>query len=581
MKNNRSAITVLILLFVIHTNSHAASQTWLGGDDNWLGNVLFWSSGIFPAAGDDIFINTNPNVRERLVVTGISPTINSLTIFANNIGILPNELHIASGHNVTVSGAGIVNHGIISLNAGNSTQLILQDNAAISGTGTITLSDSLNNVVRNAGGDGIFSLGTSATIQGAGRLVNNSGGMINNGTIIADKTSQLIIDTDTEGFVQAGTLRATGSGGLSIANTPTFTNTNGINIEAGSRLDVSASTIIGGEINIDPTAAASFINSTNLDGLTINGTVTHESGQTVDIFNGLTLNGQWNMNAGNATQLLFHGSETLTGDATINLSDSLNNIIRSNSGNDILTIDTDVTIQGAGRLVNNSGGMINNGTIIADKASQLVIDADIEGFENRGQLTASGIGGLRSVDSYNQTSGTTTVSSILEFTSNGELDLQGGVLNGDGIILGDVNNTGGTVNAGNSPGTLTINENYSQASGGTLLIEIAGTAGGEFDVLQINGDANLGGTIEVALLGNPGLSINDTFDVVFANEIFGAFDHSIINVGGTSFTVSIINELNQDIVRLTATSAVPVPPALWMLTSGLLLLFSKRRISKV
>ena len=48
MKNNRSAITVLILLFVIHTNSHAASQTWLGGDDNWLGNVLFWSSGIFP-----------------------------------------------------------------------------------------------------------------------------------------------------------------------------------------------------------------------------------------------------------------------------------------------------------------------------------------------------------------------------------------------------------------------------------------------------------------------------------------------------------------------------------------------------
>ena len=50
------------------------------------------------------------------------------------------------------------------------------------------------------------------------------GGMINNGTIIADKATQLTIDTDTEGFVQAGILRATGTGGLLIANTPTFTN---------------------------------------------------------------------------------------------------------------------------------------------------------------------------------------------------------------------------------------------------------------------------------------------------------------------------------------------------------------------
>ena len=74
-------------------------------------------------------------------------------------------------------------------------------------------------------------------------------------------------------------------------------------------------------------------------------------------------------------------------------------------------------------------------------------------------MTVTGLQGLRSVGSFTQTAGTTTVSSTLEFTQNGQLNLAGGILEGSGIILGDVNNTGGTVNAGNSPGELTINEN--------------------------------------------------------------------------------------------------------------------------
>jgi len=468
---------------------------------------------------------------------------------------------------------------VISLNAGiNTTSLILQSSTTINGVGSITMSNSLNNVLRNSAAAEVFSLGGSASIIGAGRLVNNIGGMINNGTIIADQANQLVIDTNGAGFVQSGILRATGTGGIFIQNTPTFTNTNGIDIETGSKLDVFASTIVGGEINIDPSASVTFRANTNLDGLTINGDVTHNNADTVNLFNGLTLNGQWNMNAGvNTTSLVFHDSSTLTGVGTLNLSDSLNNIVRSSAAANTLTIDEDIIIQGAGRLVNNIGGMINKGTIIANQANQIIIDTNNLGFENRGQLTASGAQGLQSMGGYRQAAGATTVNSILEITSGGELGLEGGLLNGDGLIIGDVNNTGGTVNSGNSPGTLTIDGDYSQSATDNLLIEIAGSSAGDFDILDISGVANLGGTIEVSLLGNPAISINDTFDVLIASEILGAFDNGTVNAGGASFAVTIIDGLNSDIVRLTATSAVPIPGALWMLISGILVLASNRK----
>ena len=42
------------------------------------------------------------------------------------------------------------------------------------------------------------------------------------------------------------------------------------------------------------------------------------------------------------------------------------------------------------------------------------------------------------------------------------LQLTGGVLGGDGTVIANVSNTGGTVAPGASPGTLTINGDYTQ-----------------------------------------------------------------------------------------------------------------------
>src|SRR5439155_6707040 len=55
------------------------------------------------------------------------------------------------------------------------------------------------------------------TISGAGQLGENSLSLVNDGAIIATGSNALLIDTGANIIVNAGTLEATGSGGLDIA----------------------------------------------------------------------------------------------------------------------------------------------------------------------------------------------------------------------------------------------------------------------------------------------------------------------------------------------------------------------------
>lgn len=67
-----------------------------------------------------------------------------------------------------------------------------------------------------------------------------------------------------------------------------------------------------------------------------------------------------------------------------------------------------------------------------------------------------------------------------------------------GLINGNVTNNG-TVNPGNSPGTLSINGDFTQTSSGTLQIEIASSS--VFDRLVVSGNAALAGTLQALNYG--------------------------------------------------------------------------------
>ncbi|WP_075090297.1 hypothetical protein [Verrucomicrobium spinosum] len=101
---------------------------------------------------------------------------------------------------------------------------------------------------------------------------------------------------------------------------------------------------------------------------------------------------------------------------------------------------------------------------------------------------------------------------------------RGALLGGNGYISGNVHNAG-TVSPGNSIGHLTIGGNYTQTSGGTLLIEVAGP--GRYDRLTVHGTAHLDGTLRIAAL-NKHVSFGDQYPFLHAGKITGRFDRIVM-----------------------------------------------------
>lgn len=211
--------------------------------------------------------------------------------------------------------------------------------------------------------------------------------------------------------------------------------------------------------------------------------------------------------------------------------------------------------------------------------------------------------GLEGAGTFTQTDGTNTVKDTMVIAQEkgctgtynflgGSLNAaniyvnQGGLFKGIGTINGYDGNPVNFVNAGivapgSSPGTLTINGNYTQDPLGILEIELGGS--GNHDILNITGTADLNGTLKLLLYGDYTTSevkVGDFFDVLFASEITGGFT---INGSATGWTwdVAYLNLTGSDdkldTVRLTAQAPVPVPPSIWLLGAGLVGLIGLRR----
>ncbi len=121
-----------------------------------------------------------------------------------------------------------------------------------------------------------------------------------------------------------------------------------------------------------------------------------------------------------------------------------------------------------------------------------------------------------------------------------------GTLSGSGIVGGNVIN-GGLVSPGHSPGTLTVNGNYTQTAAGTLLIEVAGKNAGQFDVLAVGGAANLNGTVRILNTGSVRIKRNETVTFLtagggvngkFSNEVVAGFS------GGTLVQAKVVYQPN-------------------------------------
>ncbi|HKA40252.1 MAG TPA: hypothetical protein VKD25_10810, partial [Burkholderiales bacterium] len=124
------------------------------------------------------------------------------------------------------------------------------------------------------------------------------------------------------------------------------------------------------------------------------------------------------------------------------------------------------------------------------------------------------------------------------------------------LITANVSNQGGTVIPGASPGALTINGNYVQGPGGTLIVEIGGTTGGsQYDQLIVNGNATLGGTLNVTLVNGYFPAGGETYSIVQSSgAVSGTFAST--NFPIPAFTTTYLPSG----VRLLASVPVLPPP---------------------
>jgi hypothetical protein len=99
---------------------------------------------------------------------------------------------------------------------------------------------------------------------------------------------------------------------------------------------------------------------------------------------------------------------------------------------------------------------------------------------------------------YAQTSGTTLEGGTL--TANGGVNLEGGSLAGRGTISGSLFNSSQLDGRG-TPGALAVTGDFTQSGNGVFDAEIGGTTPGTgYDQLNVNGTANLAGTLNVSLI---------------------------------------------------------------------------------
>ncbi len=191
---------------------------------------------------------------------------------------------------------------------------------------------------------------------------------------------------------------------------------------------------------------------------------------------------------------------------------------------------------GADNLDTTFSGAIHDGSFFLDVPTDETAQASV--IEN-GALTAPAGGSLTKVGS-----GTLTLEGFNTYT--GDTNVNGGVLQidgsvssnvsvqrratlaGSGTVDGNLVNNGGTISPGaptGAPGTLTVTGSYTTARrvAGTLVIHLAGQNADQISVLNVEGNAALGGCLEVAL--SPGFipQIGQSFTFIDYASYSGCF----------------------------------------------------------
>jgi hypothetical protein len=518
--------------------------TLTGPGDVTVENDFTWFSGTLGGSGDTTLngtaeLNGVPFATQQLSGRTVD-NHGTVTLFPNialqfNSGTWNNDIDgtliLQQGSTVGGTSAAVLNndglvqmfgqgHDSVGVTLNNSATGTVDAEGSPLGGGTLTLA---------AGSSaGTFRVATTATLD----FTHSSAGFafLDGATAVGEGRLQL--------FDFSGPLAVTVSGHVSLQTV--FLGFGTLTVNAGGSLDVQSLRLSGGTLTGpgDLTVGGDLV----WTGGTLGGTgqtFLEGTAQVGGIGGFVTLDGRTVNNDGTAT-FLPPASLAVQGDGVWNNDAGASLTLPGGSSVNALGFGPHAALNNAGLLQTAGSGTVtvavpltnaDTGTIQVRSGTTLSSPSFSPGaFQTSGTVTIA-TGAAFVMASYTQTGGTTTVDGTL--TANpGGVFLNGGFLGGSGTINGNVTNAA-ELAPGGSPGTLTINGNYTQTSAGVLDIEIGGRLPDQYDRLVINGTASLAGTLNVVLLNGYVPGAGTSFGVLTFRSHSGDFDaENGLDLGG-------------------------------------------------
>ncbi|MCX5676599.1 MAG: Ig-like domain-containing protein, partial [Planctomycetota bacterium] len=559
----------------VYTNSGTINVTGEGLTASGFGTFTNTATGSIQATGAGVTLSTFTSLENdgtinvpggALSVSGLTTltnsgsidvgggnfTLSSYTAFENT-----GAVRMGTGRTLSVTG-GTIHHSGTALEGGTltftSATVNLDVPLAVASGMTVNLASSTLNAAGGLTSDGTMTL-SSSSINGAATLTNR-------GTITAYAGVFGIAAFDNEGlldFYNSTTNRIDGAFENRVGGTVK------VRADAGyydsrqtGTLTVASGFENAGRIWLTNTAAANYY-ATTVKLVVTDGTLVNDAAGVIDIDspyvynpvmiqasidNAGTINVLKNFNA-NKAGAVFHNMGTLNVSAGITFTVTGGTVANLSGGT--LTGGT-YNITGTWKFAGASI-VTNAATIVLGAAAAKIVDSSnadaltalaqiaadgrltLQGgrnlalahaLANAGRVTIGSGTMLQVTGAYTQTDGVTALAGGT-LNASGGVQIQGGVLAGSGTITGTLTN-GGIVRPGGSPGTLAITGNYTETAAGQLEIEIGGhTAGIDFDLLTVTGQATLAGTLRIITLGAFAPVFGDQFRVITWGSYTGDF----------------------------------------------------------
>jgi outer membrane autotransporter protein len=167
------------------------------------------------------------------------------------------------------------------------------------------------------------------------------------------------------------------------------------------------------------------------------------------------------------------------------------------------------------------GNVVDNGSLVFNRSDAMTFPGIVSGT---GALIQSGSGSLTLTNANTYSGGTVIDRGTLLVDNTQALGIGNVTVNG-GILAAD-------------PQPINVRGNYTQNAGGTLQLNVAGANPGQYDTLNVGGNAALGGTLKLISLGFQPKAGDTLTLVTTGGSVSGHFAQFVDPFAGPGFTIA-------------------------------------------